>query len=61
MFMQGVLPPRCMQVRLDQMSLAAVCHCRYGLIVLIVEVIGVSSMLPYGLMLVCYTAVTTSR
>jgi hypothetical protein len=42
-------------------SLTAICYCRYGLTVLIVEVIGVSSMLPYGLMLVCYTAATTSR
>lgn len=35
--------------------------CRYGLIVLLVEVIGVSSMLPYGLMLVRYTTTTGSR
>jgi hypothetical protein len=35
--------------------------CRYGMIVLIVEVIGVSSMLPYGVMLVCYTVTTGSR
>jgi hypothetical protein len=34
--------------------------CRYGLIVLVVEVIGVSSMLPYGLMLVRYTTTTGS-
>jgi hypothetical protein len=29
--------------------------------VLIVEVLGVSSVLPYGLMLVCFTATTHSK
>lgn len=31
------------------------------MLVLIVECIGVSSMLPYGLLLVCYTVTTTAR
>lgn len=35
--------------------------CRYGMAVLIVECIGVTSMLPYGLMLVRQTVSTGSR
>jgi hypothetical protein len=31
------------------------------MIVLIVECIGVTSMLPYGVMLVCYTVTIPSR
>jgi hypothetical protein len=35
--------------------------CRYSIIVLVVECIGISAVIPYGLINVCHTHTTASQ